>query len=339
MPMWVLRVAFALIGTLASLHVQAQDHASTPLYEDVLAEAMRAYQARDWALACEQFERAHELYPNARALRGIGVAAFESGWYVRAVHALEGALVHPERPLSAELREVTELLASQARARVGTYRVVRSPEHATLFVNDLPATLEPDGTLLLDAGMHTLRLEALEFVSKRRSIQVRGGEHEDLALTLAPVPSEPLEPRASTPIVSPLPSLLAPSESEASPPRGPRKVDAMSPGSRARRIGGWSAIGVGGAALVSVGALWGTGRARLADISEDCRSMADGCEESDAQSRLRDAELKRLERGINASIAIGVTALATATVLFSVELFGKRKKPSKLRARGLSLAF
>jgi tetratricopeptide (TPR) repeat protein len=154
------------IALLAALCPAVRAQPATTLYDEVLAEAIRAHQARDWTRAREQFERAYALYPNARALRGIGVAAFEDGQYSSAIRALEAALQHPERPLPDDLRELTRLLIGQARARVGLVRVERSPPDALVFVDGAAAVFEPDGGLLLDPGVHELRVEAAGWSSR-----------------------------------------------------------------------------------------------------------------------------------------------------------------------------
>jgi hypothetical protein len=175
MRTWLLWLALAITTCLVvetvpcpSARAQAPVPGESPEYEETLAEAMRAYQAHQWPEACAAFERAYALYPNARAARGIGVTAFENGWYVRALRALELALTQTEKPLPPELREPTVLLAHQARERVGRFQIERTPLDAAVAVDDAPAIFESDGSILLEAGDHVLHVSAPGFVSEAR---------------------------------------------------------------------------------------------------------------------------------------------------------------------------
>src|SRR3954468_5859705 len=93
------RVALALVfftvtaTAVAPPRALAQDPAETPQYRSLLEEAVAEYDARRYEEARALFRRAHDLSPNARTMRGIGMASFELREYVEALRALEGALV------------------------------------------------------------------------------------------------------------------------------------------------------------------------------------------------------------------------------------------------------
>ena len=337
MSTWLLRVLLVALGTLSSLRAQGQAApAGSELYEAVLAEAMRAYQEHDWLAACERFERAHALYPNARALRGLGVSAFESGQHVRAVHALEAALAHPEKPLPPDLRELTELLLEKARAKVGSYRIELSPADAQAFVDDAPAPIEPDGRLLLDAGVHTLRVQAPGYAEDERTLDSHGGEQETLRVSLAPLPT-PAALAAPTAPVSVLPTVREPAPvAKGAPLAQPRNDRDAERAPRWQRVTLWSAVGVGAAASVSAGVLWWAGRARISDLREHCNDQPTGCAESDARERLHDAHLTRLERGINASLGVAIAGAVTAGAMWTLDRLRPGKRPKQ---RALALRF
>ncbi len=122
--------AGVLLGLLApaSLHAQAaeveakvevqQAHATLGAaqepaeYAHVVDAALAAHREGRFEDARALLERAHELFPNARTLRGLGKVEFELGNYERAVVHLGAALASETRPLDERLRlEVSDLLA------------------------------------------------------------------------------------------------------------------------------------------------------------------------------------------------------------------------------------
>ena len=75
----LLAVVLSLLFCFAA---QAQDKKgaqdkSNPAYSKALASAMAEYELGNWTEARALFEQAHELNPNARTLRAIGLCAFE----------------------------------------------------------------------------------------------------------------------------------------------------------------------------------------------------------------------------------------------------------------------
>jgi tetratricopeptide (TPR) repeat protein len=87
--------------------------------------AVDAYDRDDYSVAREHFLRAHEIQPNARTWRGLGMTAFELHLYDDAIRELSFALEDERRPLSPKLREEAELTLRVARRRLctGTIRV------------------------------------------------------------------------------------------------------------------------------------------------------------------------------------------------------------------------
>ena len=101
------------------------------------------------------FSEAHALEPNARTLRGMGVAAFQAGNLEQAVIDLSASLEHPTKPLEGELRAAVVALLAEAQAKLqqakpqqenaasplATAVVSREPGPITAPVT-LPATAE-----------------------------------------------------------------------------------------------------------------------------------------------------------------------------------------------------
>jgi hypothetical protein len=131
---------FVLALTL-SLPLTAFAQEATDRYRTLVDAALEESAAGRWEEARALFRQAHEVSPNARTLRGIGMASYELRDYAEAVRMLAGALDSTVTPLTEEQRaQVTELLG-RARAFVGRYEV-DLPEGASLSVDGAAATLE-----------------------------------------------------------------------------------------------------------------------------------------------------------------------------------------------------
>jgi hypothetical protein len=153
-------------------------------YRALLEDAVSEYDARRYEEARALFRRAHAVSPNARTLRGIGMASFELREYVEALRSLEASLIDKRRPLTSIQRQQVQSLVDRARAFVGRFLVHLSPKDAVLRVDGTPATLEDDGSLLLGFGRHFLTAEARGKNTENREVNVIGGEREDLAFEL-----------------------------------------------------------------------------------------------------------------------------------------------------------
>jgi len=83
-----------------------------PIYEQAVIESA----AGGWERARSLFARAHELYPNAYTLRGLGRAELELGHAATAVALLEHALQSQVNPLTPQVRPEAEQWLARARA-------------------------------------------------------------------------------------------------------------------------------------------------------------------------------------------------------------------------------
>src|SRR5688572_4431416 len=63
-------------------------HSADAAYERLVRDAISAHEAGQHAQARRLLVEAHALRPNARTLRGMGVAAFHTGQYVEAIAEL-----------------------------------------------------------------------------------------------------------------------------------------------------------------------------------------------------------------------------------------------------------
>lgn len=227
---------FALVATIAAPASAQEDDA----YHRLVADAVSEFEARRFEEARALFRQAHELSPNARTLRGIGLASFEMRDYREAYRAIRAALGEERRPLTEEQRaSATELLESTRRF-LGVYEISVEPSSATVRVDGAPAALEADGHLLLSLGRHTVSATADGHRPAEVVLRVSGGEQEPLTLTLEPVGSEAAGAEQSS-------SGGAPASGEGQPRDRSPPIEAI-----AVLIGG----GVVSAAAVVVGLTW-----------------------------------------------------------------------------------
>jgi hypothetical protein len=154
-----------------------------PGYRETIEHALSEFSQRHFDEARAMFLRAHELYPNARTLRGLGLAEFEQRRYVESLGHLEAALASAVRPLDGELRADTEELAQTARSYVSRINLTVRPSEASAALDGSPVTLGR-GPLLMNPGEHTLLLTASGYRRHERRLVALGGETQDLLVSL-----------------------------------------------------------------------------------------------------------------------------------------------------------
>lgn len=153
-------------------------------YRATLKEALAEYDANHFEEARILFRRAHELNPNARTLRSIGMASFELRDYVPALRALSAALVETRKPLNAEQRAHAQGLLDKSRMFVDIYALKITPGDARILLDGRPVDYEPDGTVLLGFGTHTFEASKAGYTTRALTVNVRGGERKELSMTL-----------------------------------------------------------------------------------------------------------------------------------------------------------
>lgn len=156
-----------------------------PDYERAIDQAVDEHERGNFEEAREHFREAHELYPNARTLRGLGMVEFELRNYGESAKFLTGALNEQTRALDAELRHEVEVLLDRARAYVGEVRVAVEPGTATVSVDGVPVASGPNAALNLLVGDHLLEFRASGRMPERRQISVRGRDQITIQVVLA----------------------------------------------------------------------------------------------------------------------------------------------------------
>lgn len=171
---WALALALSIPTT-----AQAQPEETAPEYQRLVGAAVAEFNSEQWGEARALFRQAHELSPNARTSRGIGLTSFELGDYVSALRALRAAAADARRPLTPRQRADAERLVERALRFVGVFEL-EMPERASITVDERPVEREPDGTLVLGLGSHTFVVSRAGRDNERQVVVVQGGERRTL---------------------------------------------------------------------------------------------------------------------------------------------------------------
>jgi hypothetical protein len=285
----------------------------TAQYRALLEEAVSEYDARRYEEARALFRRAHDISPNARTLRGIGMASFELREYVEALRSLEAALSDKRRPLTATQRQQVESLLERTRAFVGRFFVKLTPKETTLRIDGAVGALESDGSLLLSFGRHSVVAEAPGHSPENREVNVIGGERQELPFQLRPLA-----------VASSTPKPPGPETGDAGVVGGAGGAEATPSSSRAM----WWYAGAGVAAAGAVGALIGWRAAAKQVDSCDKPPPGMGC---DNLGSLKD----RRTLFLGTTIAAGSAALVLG-IIGTVVWANNRPEPGTAMACGLA---
>jgi hypothetical protein len=174
-------VTCVLVASIGLLHAAKAQNLS---YDELIEQALAAYQAEQWDEARRLFELAHGLEPTARTLRTIGMSAFNQRDYITALQNLEAALFERRRALTEEQRADVSVLVTQANAQVGRFRLRISPEGARLMVDGKSPALSRDGELVLAPGRHEVEVSKADHPSITRRLEVQAGDRTLVELVL-----------------------------------------------------------------------------------------------------------------------------------------------------------
>lgn len=184
-------LAGAFLLTLTALPAAAKpaagldgDSGDSPVYRNLIKDGLAEYDAFRFEEARSLFLRAHAMSPSARTHRAIGMTCFELRDYVCAVRNLSTALKDERRPLSPDQRKHAEDLLGRSQMFVDVFTLAIAPDSTRVLVDGAAMELERDGTLLLDAGGHTLEASAPGMTNRSFPVSVKGGQHRELAISL-----------------------------------------------------------------------------------------------------------------------------------------------------------
>lgn len=230
----------ACTGSMPSFRVRAQaEAAAAPApagYDALIDAALQEYSGLNYAEARALFLRAHGLFPNARTLRGLGMAEFELKNYLDSTARLREALDAPVRKLQGPLRAQTEALLARALSYIGVLTLDLRPvgiSGVRVSVDGEPVQDDIQQMIRLNVGEHRLLVQATGYQDQVRSVSVKGAALQHLAITLQPL-------------------LVAPSTRLAQPRADAGPADGKTPGSRPLWKNPWLWSGVGALVLGGV---------------------------------------------------------------------------------------
>jgi hypothetical protein len=295
-------------------------------YKELIDQALLEFKHKNWPEARVLFRRAHDLSPSARTLRGMGVVSYEMRDYVQAVRDLSAALADPRQPLTESQRTECQTLLSRSRTFVGVFDVQVTPAEAELYVDGGRVTREPDGTLLLAFGSHTLRAAAEGHQDETVRVNVQGGERGSVELALDELGAAPLATEQH-----------AEEQVEPTPEPATKR-----PPTASKREGGlrytWVALGASAAFGAGAVAAWMLGDKELDNLDASCKQRATSGTPC-TRGAVSTSTIKSYERVSNAAIGLSAAALVTAGVLAYFEWPRERAVsvglgPSSLSVRG-----
>jgi hypothetical protein len=213
--------------------VKGKSESPPPGYTALVARGVTAFEAGRYLEARELMFRAHQLYPNARTARGMGLAAFEAGRYALAVIDFEHALADPRQPMSDTQREEVERLQAEANGSVARFRLTGQLPGAVILVDAEPPVWDAGGFLLVDAGEHSLSLQPAGSDARTLTLLAEGGHWSELDLTTLRIaarqpPPNPWHASAAVPLApeaEPDPAPVPPAATANAPqPSAPRRA-------------------------------------------------------------------------------------------------------------------
>jgi hypothetical protein len=269
-PTFLVRLGFLgalLICASTALAQTTQPPGNSKQYHAVIRRAVEQFDRGNYDRAKALFTEAHQLFPNARTLRGLGMVAYTARDYVQAIPLLESAIASQIKPLDADLLAEARDVIIRSRAFIGVVRVKLTPASAQLLVNAAPAALGTDGLLSLNPGSYEVEAHAPGYLSSTRLLRIDPGATLDLDITLprdasrdVAVPHPAAAPGAGV-ASQPEPAPVSAREAAPVPAPAPLAEAAMPTPlpepEREASIAPWILAGVSGAVAIGGGVLLG----------------------------------------------------------------------------------
>jgi hypothetical protein len=182
-------------ASLPADSIRAPEAAAEPSYDQLLDQAVVAFDASDFARARSLFEQAFRLRPNARVLRGMGIAALRLERYSEAYRALSEALKHQVQPLTATQRDEATSLLSWMETTLASVRLHWTPAEPKEYELLVDGSVLKEPSIWLLPGSHRVAVHAAGFGAVERTLMLAAEQHEVIELTLSARES----PQAATP--------------------------------------------------------------------------------------------------------------------------------------------
>jgi hypothetical protein len=215
------------------------------LYNSLVRQAVEQYERGNYDEAKLFFAQAHQVFPNARTLRGLGMVAYTLRDYVEAIHYLEGAIDSKVKPLDPTLVTESKDVIRRARTFIGVVHVRVAPNDAKLRVNSSPAARTSDGTIALNPGPYEIEASAPGHQSATRLVRVEPGTTLVVEFALPDTSVDAALARSAAP------------QSEAPSPAPHIARESQAEVSAGKSIAPWLVVGVSGAVAIAGGVMLG----------------------------------------------------------------------------------
>jgi hypothetical protein len=272
-------------------------------YESIVAEAVAEFQRQNWIEARALFKRAHEIRPNARTLRGAGIAAFEAKLYVDAYQDLTAALASKVKPLTAAQRTDAQRILARTGTFIARVRVSVAPSDAEVTIDGKAGVIE-DGALLLDPGVHDLVARALGYESANQRLDAEPGDKREIQIELRSLQDAEA---AAAPARAITPAQIEPRPAQPAPHAKPAD------------FGVWPWVAAGAAvvfAATGVG-LHLASNAAASDVKDAC--PPNKCTLAQIDKRIDDGHIKTFDTLKIVAWSLAGAAAATSVVLFVLD--------------------
>lgn len=324
LPIWAAPVVAEPLEARGSAREQnleargsAREQDDDKAYKDLIEQALAEFRLKNWPEARVFFRKAHELSPNARTLRGLGVVSFEMRDYQQAVQHLSAALVDARQVLNEAQRSECEGLLARARTFIGSYQLTTAPSTAQVTLDGANLVRGQDGLVLVPFGDHLLRVTADGHRETTLRLRVQGGERAELNIALELDDAEEAAVSALPPSSdAPGPVAVSTSNQPVDAPQSGSEPKRSFKGSGLRYT--WIALGASAALGAASATFWYLGQGKVTDLAARCEERAarvSPCERSDTNI---DA-IQRYERATSAALGLSAAALVTAGALFYFE--------------------
>jgi hypothetical protein len=331
-------VALLAMSVCPALPAAAQQEPGSK-YNEILQRALEEFDLGNWQEARALFRKAHQMNPNARTLRGMGMAAFEMRSYLAALEDLEASLREQRKPLTDEQREQVKKLIERTKTFLGRYHIEAEPPEVTLQVDGETKDLGAEKTLVLELGEHEIVAMASGYQEQRQTVTVEGGEDKMLSFMLEPVaeaaPVGPV-PNPAPAAEQPAPAAQQPAEQPKQPAQpaqagGQQKWD-WAEEKESGPVWAWVALGASALSAGVAGIFWAQGEQKYSNLENDCEEWCDDSTRSKAAKEIEDSD-----RLTNIFLITSGVLAGGAVILFIVESVGGSSKPEKKAALELEL--
>lgn len=285
-------LAFLLLAVSVPAVAQTEPAAPVPSessneYRQLVQQALDEFERGNWDEAAGLFQQAHQISPNARTLRGMGLAAFEGRRYVASIESLRAALASTVNPLTDKQRAEVEETIARAEKYVARLQLTVTPESAEVWVNGeaVPGN-GGDRIVILDPGLIEVRASSPGHQLALRQLRMVSGAQQHLELRLAPSSAAAVD----------------------------GKADTARNGSFPYATFGWLSVGLAGASAIGSLVAWQSRESAAKDYNgKDCGSdsmtMANASSCDDLSDQVSSAETAIVITAVGAGVFVGAAVL------------------------------